>query len=149
MCRHFVPRIVVVLASLATPAAAWAGVSLESFVIVGPAVPGSQLFINVGAQGAPGPEAGPGATVAWPITLDRALLDTLPTTLAVNFPDRDAITLTRLRSEHRGPGAFLWTGRNGECNAMFSASPGWFRGTLSASMRRMASPRCSTGRTCV
>lgn len=131
MQKRSLALIAIVSVLLGTSTAAWSGVSVESFVIIGPAVPGSQLFVSVGAQGAPGPEAGPGATVAWPVTLDRALLDTLPATLAVNFPDRDAITLTRLRSERRGPGAFLWTGRNGECSAMFSASPGWFRGTLS------------------
>lgn len=66
---------------------AWAGVELESFVIT-PGLPSPNVFSSVGPQGAPGPEAGPSATVAWPVTINTALLDTLPATIQVNFPER-------------------------------------------------------------
>lgn len=113
-----------------TCANAWAGVELESFVI-SPGLPSPNIFGSVGPQGAPGPEAGPGATVAWPVTINTALLETLPATVQVNFPDRPSVGLVRLRHERRGA-ALLWTGQGGDCSAMFRiAYDGGFKGTVS------------------
>ncbi|HEX7770740.1 MAG TPA: hypothetical protein VF422_12005 [Dokdonella sp.] len=64
---------------------AWAGVELESFVI-SPGLPSPNVFGSVGTQGVPGPEAGLGATVAWPVTINTALLETPPATVQVTFP---------------------------------------------------------------
>jgi hypothetical protein len=75
---------------------------------------------------------GEGATAAWSVTIDFALLATLPEQLVVNFPDRAPVTLMRVRSQDRGPSAFLWTGRGDDCSGLFSAAQnGWFKATLS------------------
>ena len=66
--------------ALAGTADAWGGVALESFGIE-PSGPGPQLFNTVGSQSVPGADAGPGATVAWPVTVNTALLNTLPATV--------------------------------------------------------------------
>lgn len=109
---------------------AWAGVELESFVI-SPGLPSPNIFSSVGPQGAPGPEAGPGATVAWPVTINTALLETLPATVQVNFPERPSVNLARLRHERHGS-ALFWSGQGGDCSGMFRiASDGGFKGTVS------------------
>lgn len=110
------------------PAQVWGGVQLQSFGI--DPGPGPQLFNTVGAQGAPGSDAGPGASVAWPVTVNTALLNTLPASIQVNFPDRPSVTLTRTRSERRGSG-FLWAGRNNDCSGLFRQAPSGFKGMLS------------------
>lgn len=109
---------------------AWAGVELESFVI-SPGLPSPNVFSSVGPQGASGPEAGPGATVAWPVTINTALLEDLPPTIQINFPDRPATSLARLRHERQGR-ALLWTGKGSDCSGMFRiAADGGFKGTVS------------------
>lgn len=120
----------VFVACLLATRIASAGIDLESFTIE-PSIPGTQVFRTIGAQSAPGPEAGPGATVAWPVTVDLALLDTLPPTLQVNFADRSGVTLTRLRSAHRGPASVMWTGRGGDCSAFFRRVADSFKATIS------------------
>jgi len=114
--------------ALAGTTNAWGGVALESFGIE-PSGPGPQLFNAVGAQGAPGSDAGPGATVAWPVTLNLALLNTLPAAVQVNFPDRASVTLTRKHSERRGAG-FLWSGSGADCSGLFRQAPSGFKGLL-------------------
>ena len=114
--------------ALAVTANAWGGVALESFGIE-PSGPGPQLFSTVGAQGAPGSDAGPGATVAWPVTVNAALLNTLPATIQLNFPDRAYVTLARKHAERRGAG-FLWSGGGGDCSALFRQAPSGFKGML-------------------
>lgn len=90
------------------------------------------LFSSIGLVETPGLMHGEGATAAWSVTIDFASLATLPQQLVVNFPDRSPITLQRVRSQERGPGAFLWTGRGGDCSGLFSAAQnGWFKATLS------------------
>ncbi len=107
-----------------------AGVELESFVI-SPTLPSPNASSSVGPQGAPGPEAGPGATVAWPVTINAALLETLPATVQVNFPERPSVSLARLRHERHGS-ALFWSGQGGDCSGMFRiASDGGFKGTVS------------------
>ena len=113
--------------ALAGTADAWAGVALESFGIE-PSVP--HLFNTIGPLGAPGSEAGPGASVAWPVTINTSLLRTLPSTIQVNFPDRAIVSLTRLRSQ--GGGALFWEGQGGDCIGTFHiAVDGGFKGTVS------------------
>jgi hypothetical protein len=107
-----------------------AGVALQSFNVNSPA-PGVHVFSTLGPQGAPGLESGPGATVAWPVSIDVALLETLPASLIVNFPDRAPVTLKRIRSEQRGSGAFLWTGRGSDCSALFRVAASGLKGTIS------------------
>lgn len=109
----------------------WAGVDLESFDIISPGIPLPNLFTSTGQQGLPGPEAGPGATVAWPVTINLALLDTLPATVRVNFPDRATVTLTRMSSERQGSNALRWSGRGGDCSALFRVASNGFKGTIS------------------
>jgi len=105
------------------------GVQLQSFGVS--RSPGTHVFNSIGPQGAPGPEAGPGATVAWPVTINSSLLSTLPATMQINFPDRAAVNLSRLRSERRGS-ALLWTGKGGDCSGMFGvAADGGIKGTIS------------------
>jgi hypothetical protein len=82
-------------------------------------------------MGLPGQEAGPGASVAWPVTINLALLNTLPETVQVNFADRDLVTLTQVTSERSG-NALSWTGEGGDCSGMFRvAADGGFKGTVS------------------
>lgn len=109
---------------------AWSSVELVSFGI-DPSPPSTHVFNLVGPLESPGQEAGPGATAAWQVTVNLALLNTLPATVQVNFPDRDAVNLTRLRSEQNG-NALLWTGEGGDCSGMFRvAADGGFKGTVS------------------
>ena len=71
---------------IAGTANAWGGVALESFGIE-PSVP--HLFSTIGPLGAPGSEAGPGASVAWPVTINTTLIRSLPSTIQViRFRDR-------------------------------------------------------------
>lgn len=111
-----------------------AGVALQSFTVT-PSTPpealSTNLFTNIGAQSAPSTGHGPGATAVWPVTVNLALLTTLPSSVVLNFPDRAAVTLTRLRSEPRGSSAFLWTGRGGDCSALLRAAQMGFRGSIS------------------
>jgi hypothetical protein len=112
------------------PVEAWGGVDLQSFGIE-PSPPSTHVFNTVGLMEPPGQEAGPGATVAWPVTINLALLNTLPPTLQVNFADRASVTLTRLRSERSG-NALFWMGQGGDCSGMFRvAADGGFKGTVS------------------
>lgn len=121
--------VFVMLAS--TGMQAWGGVALQSFVVVSSA-PGTHVFSSIGQMSAPGPESGPGAAVAWPVTIDLALLNTLPATLQLNFPDRSSITLTRIRSEKRGGSALMWMGRSDDCGALFDVfADGSFKSTIS------------------
>ena len=65
------------------------------------------------------------------MSIDYALLATLPDTLVLNFPVRASVTLQRTRAEPRGANAFLWTGRGGDCSALFSAAAVGFRAVIS------------------
>lgn len=105
--------------------------SLEAFSV--PATwPSGSLFTSIGLLEPAGSLHGEGATAAWSVTIDFALLAALPEQLLVNFPDRNPVTLQRVRSQNRGPGAFLWSGRGGDCSGLFSAAQnGWFKATLS------------------
>jgi hypothetical protein len=65
------------------------------------------------------------------VTINLALLNTLPPTLQVNFPDRASVTLAQLRSEQNG-NALFWMGQGGGCSGMFRvAADGGFKGTVS------------------
>lgn len=125
-CRFCGATIAIVLMTRV----ASAGVDVESFTIE-PSVPGTQVFRTIGVQGIPRPDAGPGATASWPASVDLALLDTLPSALQVNFADRESVTLSRLRSARRGPTSLMWTGRGGECGALFSRVANTLRATIS------------------
>lgn len=59
----------------------------------------------------------------WTAAVDVALLASLPQSLDLNLPDRASAALTRLRSETRGPGRFLWTGSGNGCTAVFNVAP--------------------------
>jgi hypothetical protein len=105
-------------------------VALQSFGVT-PSVPGTHVFDSIGPIGPPGAESGPGASVAWPVTVDLALLNTLPVTLQVNFPDRSPVTLLRMRSERWSAGTFLWTGRGADCSAIFRMAASGLKGMIS------------------
>ncbi len=108
-----------------------AGVDLIGFGVDGEPPPSPNVFTDIGAQGAPGPQADAGAGAVWPVTVNTALLTTLPTSAVLNLPGRAAVTLQRMRSESRGPQGFLWTGRGGDCSALFSAIPDHIRAVIS------------------
>jgi hypothetical protein len=101
---------------------------LQSFDVIGsgPAVTPS-LFASIGAQGGT-PHTG---VTSWPVTIDVAALGTLPPSLVMNFPDRASATLMRGRYQDRGAGAFLWTGRGGDCSAVFTVAPVVLYGAIS------------------
>jgi hypothetical protein len=106
------------------------GVELVSFGI-DPSPPSTHVFNSIGPIEPPGEEAGPGATTAWPVTINLALLSTLPATMQINFPDRDLVNLTRLDSERNG-NALFWMGEGADCSGMFRvAADGGFKGTVS------------------
>jgi hypothetical protein len=64
------------------------------------------------------------------VTVDFALLATLPAQIEVNFPDRSSVTLNRSLSENLGGQSFTWGGKGGECSGTFTALGGALRGTL-------------------
>ncbi len=115
--------------ALAGMANAWGSVALQSFGI-SPSQPGPQLFTSVGAQTAPGPGSSATAEAAWPVTINYAWIDTLPTTIEVNFPDRTHATLTKTLGESR-VGGWIWTGQGHGCFAVFSRFASVLRGTIS------------------
>jgi hypothetical protein len=147
MRARFVSKVLTCLVLSLAPVEAWSGVGLEWFLIE-PSPPSADVFNTVGPMGLPGQEAGPGASVAWPATINLALLNTLPATVQVNFPDRDTVTLTQVTSERSGS-ALSWTGQGGDCSAMFRvAADGGFKALFHASMRRMGSIIPQTRRHC-
>lgn len=107
----------------------WGGVHLQSFGI-DPSDPGPQLFTTVGAQTSPGPGTSATAETAWPVTINYALMDTLPASVEVNFPDRAHAVLTKTLGEQR-VGGWIWTGFGHGCFAVFSRFASVMRGTLS------------------
>jgi len=86
---------------------------------------GSNLFSSIGA------ETQVSGQPVWPAAIDFSLLATLPQTLVINFPDRASATLTRMRSETRNGGAYLWTGNGGGCTAVLNVTPTNVLGTIS------------------
>jgi hypothetical protein len=115
--------------SLLGPLSGHAAVEVTAFGIIGSA-PSNHVFTVVGTQQIPGTQAGPGAGAVWPVTINGPLLITLPVSVVLNLPGRPEVTLHRVRSEPRGAG-FLWTGRGGDCSALFSAIPARFRAVIS------------------
>jgi len=109
---------------------AFGSVGAQSFVVVS-SPPSSQAFSSVGATMLPGPEAGSGATVSWPVEVNVPLLATLPATLPVNLPDRALISFSRVRSERRGSSTFVWMGKGADCTALFSIAGNDTRATIS------------------
>ena len=125
-------RTLTMCASISISAQAFAGVDLQSFeVIAGGARVSPLVFTTVGAQGAPGLEAGPGATVAWPVAANQRLLNTLPASIQINFPDRPLVTLSRISSERRGGNRLFWLGTGGDCDGIFRIGFTGFKGTIS------------------
>ncbi len=108
-----------------------AGVDLIGFEVGGSPPPSPNLFAGIGAPAAPGPGSDPGASTEWPVTVNFALLQMLPETVVLNLPDHGPVTLARNRSQARGPGAFLWSGRGGDCSGIFSALGERFLATIS------------------
>lgn len=121
-------RIVVLLfiALLMDSTLAWSHVELQGFTVTSSG-PVDGLFTSVGAQGAPNVQY---TDAVWPVTVDLALLSTLPSSVVVNFPDRAWVTLTRMRAQPRGPNGFIWTGRGGDCSAFLREAPGGFKGQI-------------------
>jgi len=97
-----------------------AGVGLGSFGIE-PVIPGTTVFSSIGATQSPNPGDGANAVAAWLVTVDLALLRTLPSTLSVNLPDNTTVVLTKRRSAQRSTG-YYWTGHASGCSALFSVS---------------------------
>lgn len=114
--------LAVLFLTLPVSSSARADAHLTSFAVTA----SGGVFATVGQQGSPG-----GGHIVWPVTLDLGLFGTLPTSVVLNFPDRASVTLTRMRSESRGAGAFLWTGRGRDCSAMFRSAAVGFRGVIS------------------
>jgi hypothetical protein len=106
-------------------APAWGHTTLQGFSVTGSG-PSNTVFISTGAQASR--PAGAGAT--WPVAVDTGLLNSQPSSVILNFPDRSAATLTRMRSELRDSAGFLWTGRGDGCTAVFSAWSSGFRGVI-------------------
>ena len=115
---------VVACASVGPIKSANASAALQSFSVTSSQTGG--VFTSVGSLNTP--DAG---HTTWLVTINVSLLSSLPSSVVLNFPDRAAATLTRDRSEQRGSGAFLWTGRGNGCSALFSAAPFNFRGVIS------------------
>lgn len=120
--------IVFLFTLLVTAPISWASVALQSFAVT-PSGPGvsSGVFASIGAQSGT-PHTG---VTSWPVTIDVTALSTLPSSLVVNFPDRASATLTRTRYQNRGNGAFLWTGRGGDCSAVFTVARVALHGAIS------------------
>lgn len=107
--------------SMCFSATTWGNASLQSFTVTtSPAT--NSLFLTVGVLKAPNRQY---VDSVWSVTVNFALLSTLPPSVDLNFPDRPAVTLTRMRFQRRGSG-FLWTGRGADCFALFTDGPGGF-----------------------
>ena len=117
---------VVHFALLLDSASVWGSAALQGFTVTGSG-PTNSAFVQTGPQAAR--PIGVGAT--WPVTVDLSFLASQPATVVLNFPDRSAATLTRMRSELRESGGFLWTGRGDGCTVVFSAWASGFRGVIS------------------
>jgi hypothetical protein len=113
-------------AILWSAAAAWSHTTLQGFTVT-QSPPTYMVLTSTGTQAAR--PVGAGAT--WPVTVDQALLASQPQTVILNFPDRASATLTRMISEQRGQGGFLWTGQGNGCTVVFSAWSTGFRGVIS------------------
>jgi hypothetical protein len=125
MRNQFRSWVGVAVACLFYALSARAGVGGVSFnLIVSPGL-SNGLFATIGT-----PTTQPGIT-SWPVTVDIGALGTLPASVLLNLPGRSAITLIRGRYEHRGTGAFLWTGNGGDCSVVLNAAPQAFGGVLS------------------
>jgi hypothetical protein len=123
--RRIVLLSAIFIVSLLGSSSVWSHAALQGFTVTSSG-PANSVFINTGTQ-APR-SIGAGAT--WPVTVDLGLLGSQPSTVVLNFPDRSAATLTRMRSELRGPPGFLWTGRGDGCTVVFSAWSSGFRGVI-------------------
>lgn len=130
MKQRFVRLCLFVLGIPIASTIASAGVALQSFAVVSSGS-SNGVFATIGSQETPGSGHAPGASVVWPVTIDMQTLAALPPSIVINFPDRAAVTLTRVRSEPREPNAFLWTGRGNDCSAMFRSAAVGFRGWIS------------------
>jgi hypothetical protein len=123
-----VRRIALLFAAVVAvfPLAVQASASLQSFTVI-TSLPSNNLFTSVGAQRAPNVQY---VDAVWPVTVNLPLVSAFPTEIFVNFPDRAAVTLTRVRSEQRGPGGFIWTGRGADCTAYLRQAPSSFLGQI-------------------
>jgi hypothetical protein len=104
---------------------AYGAAKLQSFSLTG-SQGSTSLFSEIGTQG--NRPVGAGAT--WSVTVDLQLLNSKPTSVILNFPDRVYATVDRMRFEERGSG-FLWTGKGDGCVAVFNEDPTGFHGVLS------------------
>ncbi len=118
------------IALLLVSSTARAGVVVESFGVIS-SDPQQDLFATIGSPTSPGLSADPGATEAWPVTVNLTHLQTLPGTVVLNLPNQSPETLSRIRAKTRGASAFMWSGGGQGCSALLSAIPGAFRATIS------------------